>query len=481
MVNEYLNNTKETKKSLQAKIKHLENELKITKSEYEKSVQKYLELNSNIEEKVKERSKQLREVQKRLELKTRQLEQDRKTLINTEQRFKDLFHNSPEAIVVIDLKHRIIGINPTGCLMFNKSKRDLIGDVPYFNALAREKTNMVETYNQVCQSKQSFIESTIWTADQLTIPVEISSSRMQYLGQQAIVLHIHDISSSIESEEKIREAMQTINTYNQKLEHMLKDRTKDLIRTERHAAFSLLIQGIVHNLRNPLTVVSGGAELILLNKEILENDNVEIPEELKSVLESSWHNSTLILESSKKLAKIISSMMAKSKSDNTDEIETVDLNEIVSQELEFLDTDSQFKNRLRKSIYLVNDKLLVDIVPSELSQVFQNLVRNALDAVYLKEDAMLEINTGRTDDMVWFSIQDNGPGVPKEIQSKIFDPFFSTKPKATTKNAEEPVGTGLGLHICSEMVNAYDGKIEIKSKDNIGTIVTVHIPASTIN
>lgn len=478
MVNEYLGVKKETKKSLQMHIKHLENELKITKAEYEKSVEKYLQLYSNVEEKVKERSNQLREVKNRLEIKTRQLEQDRKTLVNTEKRFKDLFDNSPEAIIVIDMKHRIIGINPAACLMFNKSKRDMIGDVPYFNALAREKTQMVETYNQICQSKQSFVESIIWTADQVTIPVEISSSRMQYLGQQAIVLHIHDISSSVESEEKIREAMQTINTYNQKLEHMLEDRTKDLIRTERHAAFSLLIQGIVHNLRNPLTVVSGGAELILLHKEKLDEENIKIPEELKVALESAWHNSNLILESSKKLVKIINSMMAKSKSDNTDEIESVDLNEIVSQELEFLDTDKQFKTNIRKSIYLANDKLIVDIVPSELSQVFQNLVRNALDAMYAETDAMLEINTGRTEDKVWFSIEDNGPGIPRKIQSKIFDPFFSTKPKATTKNAEEPVGTGLGLHICSEMVHAYDGKIEIKSKENIGTIVTVSIPAS---
>jgi PAS domain S-box-containing protein len=478
MNNEYLNNKMDSKNTLQVQIKHLENELQVTKAENEKTIQKYLELYSNVEEKVKERSIQLKKVQQRLEVKTKQLEQDRKTLINTEQRFKDLFQNSPEAIVVIDLKHRIIGINPAACLMFNKSKRDLIGDVPYFNALAHEKEEMIETYNQICQSKQSFTESTIWTADQVAIPIEISSSRMQYLGQQSIVLHIHDISNSIESEKKIREAMDTINEYNQKLEQMLEDRTKDLIRTERHAAFSLLIQGIVHNLRNPLTVVSSGAELILLNKEKLENDNVTIPEELKSALESSWHNSALIIKSSKKLVKIINSMMAKSKSDNTDEIETVDINEIVNQELEFLDTDSQFKSRLRKSIYLANDKLMVEIVPSEVSQVFQNLVRNAMDALYSTVDAMIEIYTGRSDDKVWFSIQDNGPGIPKDIQSKIFDPFFSTKPKATTKKSEEPVGTGLGLYICSEMVHAYDGKIELKSKENVGTKVTVYIPAS---
>ena len=130
--------------------------------------------------------------------------------------------------------------------------------------------------------------------------------------------------------------------------------------------------------------------------------------------------------------------------------------------------------RSRKSIFLINGELRIDIVPSELSQIFQNLVRNALDAIYYNKEAMLEIRTGRKEEKVWFSIQDNGSGIPKDIQSKIFDPFFSTKPKAK----ENKSGTGLGLHICSEMVNAYDGNIELKSKEKVGTKVTVYFPSA---
>ena len=125
--------------------------------------------------------------------------------------------------------------------------------------------------------------------------------------------------------------------------------------------------------------------------------------------------------------------------------------------------------------------LAAEIVPSELSQVFQNLVRNALDALYNTPDAMLEIKTGKNGDSIWFSIQDNGPGIPKDLQAKIFDPFFSTKPKTTTKNSKEPVGTGLGLYMCSEMINAYKGKIELKSKENEGTKITVYIPSAQSN
>jgi PAS domain S-box-containing protein len=467
----------DSKDVLSARIKQLENELKVAKEEHENTIQKYIELNSSVEEQVKDRSNKLKDVQLKLEKKTRELEQERNTLKNTEQRFKDLFQNSPEAIIVIDLKHKIVAINPAACFMYNKTKRELVGAKPYFNAPEEMNNKLVETYNQICESKQSYIESNFWTTDGTIIPVEISSSRIQYLGKPSIVLHIHDISVRLEAEKEIRKAMETINTYNQKLEQMLQERTKDLIKTERHAAFSLLIQGIVHNLRNPLTVVSGGAEMILMGKEKLEKDKVNIPEDVKKPLELSWKNAKAILESTNKLVKMINSLMAKSKSDNTDKVETVDLNDIVNQELEFMDTDTRFKHKTKKSIYLINDKLNVNIVPSELSQVFQNLVGNALDALYNNPDAMLEIYTGRSDDEVWFSLQDNGPGIPKEIQSKIFDPFFSTKPKAKTGIAGEPVGTGLGLYICSEMVHAYGGKIEVKSKPGTGTKVTVYIPA----
>ena len=478
MVEDYLNTELDSKKALISRIKQLENELKVSKEEHENTVEKYIELYSNVEEKVKDRSNKLKDVQYKLEKKTRELEQERITLKNTEQRFKDLFQNSPEAIIVIDLNHKIVGINPAACFMYNKTKRELVGAKPYFNAPDDMKQKLVDTYNQICECKQSYIESEFWTTDGTIIPVEISSSRIQYLGRPSIVLHIHDISVRLEAEKEIQQAMDTINTYNLKLEQMLNERTKDLIKTERHAAFSLLIQGIVHNLRNPLTVVSGGAEMILMGKEKLEKDNIIIPEETKKPLELAWKNAKAILESTNKLVKMINSLMAKSKSDNTDEVETVDLNDIVNQELEFMDTDARFKHKTKKSIYLINDKLNVDIVPSELSQVFQNLVGNALDALYNNPDAMLEIYTGREIDQVWFSLQDNGPGIPKEIQSKIFDPFFSTKPKSKTGNAGEPIGTGLGLYICSEMINAYGGKIELKSKPGTGTKVTVFLPAA---
>jgi len=477
MLDEYLNSDNKSTELMRAQIKHLNNELKVTKAEQEKTIKKHTELNSNLEEKIKDRSNKLEDVQNRLEIKTKELEQERSTLKNSEQRFKDLFQNSPEAIIVINKKHKIIGINPAACLMFNKNKRDLIGDVPYFNAHDRERIEMMKTYNQICSCKQSYVESKLWTVDNVVLPVEISANSIRYLGQEALVLHIHDMSIRIESEEKVRSAMEMVNEHNKKLEDMLEERTKDLIRTERHAAFSLLIQGLVHNLRNPLNGVSGGAQTILMNKEMLEKKNVTIPDELKKPLEMSWRNANAILKSSNKLVKIIDSMMAKSKSDNTEEIESVDLNEIVSQELEFLDTDTQFKHTIRKSIFLINGELRIDIVPSELSQIFQNLVRNALDAIYYNKEAMLEIRTGRKEEKVWFSIQDNGSGIPKDIQSKIFDPFFSTKPKAKENKSGEPVGTGLGLHICSEMVNAYNGKIELKSKEKIGTKVTVYFPA----
>ncbi len=274
----------------------------------------------------------------------------------------------------------------------------------------------------------------------------------------------------------LKEAIQTVNKYNIQLEMMLEERTKELIKTERHAAFSLLIQGIVHNLRNPLSGVSGGAEMILLNRELMKKRGVSIPSELIETFDDVWKYADMIFTSSKKLVFMIDSLMSKSKSDKTDNIEIINLNDIIDQEINFLFADQRFRHNVKKTIKLSDNKLMLEIVPSELSQIFLNLVKNAMDAMFSQENAEISIITGKENETVWISIEDNGSGIPKNIQSKIFDPFFSTKPKASSAIGNEPIGTGLGLHTCSQMIRSYKGLIEMDSKVGRGTKFKIYFP-----
>lgn len=105
--------------------------------------------------------------------------------------------------------------------------------------------------------------------------------------------------------------------------------------------------------------------------------------------------------------------------------------------------------------------------PSEINQVFLNLITNASQAT--GNDGIVTIKTFSRDDKVCISISDNGTGISEEVMSKIFEPFFTTKPIGT--------GTGLGLSICQKIIQSHQGRILVQSKEGVGTLFTIELPS----
>lgn len=108
--------------------------------------------------------------------------------------------------------------------------------------------------------------------------------------------------------------------------------------------------------------------------------------------------------------------------------------------------------------------------PEELSQVWSNLIHNAIHAMNNK--GILEVEATREDDFVVVRISDYGCGIPEDIQTKIFEPFFTTKPRGE--------GTGLGLDIVQKVVEKHHGKIEVTSGQG-KTTFTVSLPMTRCN
>jgi signal transduction histidine kinase len=107
--------------------------------------------------------------------------------------------------------------------------------------------------------------------------------------------------------------------------------------------------------------------------------------------------------------------------------------------------------------------------PSQLNQVFLNLITNAAQATEGRSDAEIRLATRAPDPgHVEIEVADNGKGIPADVLSKIFDPFFTTK--------EAGKGTGLGLSIAYKIVEAHGGRIAVDSKAGAGTRFTVRLP-----
>ena len=109
--------------------------------------------------------------------------------------------------------------------------------------------------------------------------------------------------------------------------------------------------------------------------------------------------------------------------------------------------------------------------PGQLNQVWMNLLSNAAEAVLTKESPLVTVKSVQEADRIKVTISDNGTGIPPEVQSKIFEPFYTTKPVGQ--------GTGLGLSICHSIMLRHGGEIECESKINEGTSFVIKIPIYT--
>lgn len=250
----------------------------------------------------------------------------------------------------------------------------------------------------------------------------------------------------------------------------------DLVRHKNQAAIGELIQGICHNLNTPLGAIMGHVELIQMRLEQAQGGMLEISKVERSV--------RLIHEASERLSNIVSNLMIKSRMEQTPKRQFIALDRLIHQEMDFLQADHFLKHRVQVVIEIEPELPELFINYAEFSQVFGNLVRNALDAVSEVESPQLEIKTYNGEDSIIIEIHDNGPGVPENLRTEIFTPFFTTKIPVDSIQHEEDSsaqslrshGVGLGLYSVVQLLEPYKGHIEVLDSHLTGACFRVHLP-----
>ena len=295
-----------------------------------------------------------------------------------------------------------------------------------------------------------------------------------------------EVKARVATHLKLKAAVDKIRQYNEELEEVVAESSKELIRSERQAAFGQLIQGIVHNLKGPLTTIRGGAQtcqatLKAIQKEIDKagSDPERFSEKFPALMQGAAKAAELVDTASRRLSEMINALMSKSSSDQSRKVERLDLNDIIRQELSFLDADLHFKHRIEKKIALSTEPIPIMVNAPEIAQVFSNLISNAIDAMHDRPNPTIAITTAKRNHYAWLEITDNGTGIAPENLSRIFDPFFTTKPKAGGSQngaASGPMGTGLGLYMCMRSIKALKGDILTESTAGGGTTFRVMLP-----
>lgn len=142
---------------------------------------------------------------------------------------------------------------------------------------------------------------------------------------------------------------------------------------------------------------------------------------------------------------------------------TVDLNELVEGTMHFLGPEIADR-RITVTLELAESLPLLYVDPDQMKQVFYNLVRNGCQA--MGSDGALTVRTGSDDENVFVTFADNGPGIPADQVSRVFEPYYTTK----------RTGSGLGLLIVRRIVHDHGGEVEFRSREGVGSEVTVHLP-----
>ncbi|MDF1525543.1 MAG: ATP-binding protein [bacterium] len=220
--------------------------------------------------------------------------------------------------------------------------------------------------------------------------------------------------------------------------------------TEKLSAVGRMAASIAHEIRNPLASMSGSIQML---KKDLDLDG----EDLKLM--------NIILKETERLNVLLGDFLAYARPP-APHFEDVDLREIIEDAVRLL-RNTALESELNLLTMLPEERAILSVDMSQIHQIIMNLVKNSAEAIGGKGDIVISLtrsgNNPEGDSIL--AVSDKGPGIPKEILPRIFEPFITSKVS----------GTGLGLAIVYQLVQIHKGTVEIHSEEGQGTTVSVRL------
>jgi len=426
----------------------------------EKIEEKLINLNSELERRVKKRTKELqKEINERI--------QAEEMLRESEEKYRQIFENANDGIL-LTINGIVRFINPklyeiTGFLPKESISRPFTDfvhpdyqEIVYNNHLGRLKGEDVpERYDIQAYTKKGDLR---W--------FEIKSAIIQWEDQPAVLTFLTDVTERKKIASELHELNLHLENRVQTELKKIKEQQQQLIQKSKLESLGELAAGIAHEINQPL----GGISLLLDNIHYKSTKGKLTSEYLEEKLRKSF-------EDIDRIKMIIDHIRAFSRDQDTTDFIRIDIQEVIMNALGMIKHQYQ-KYDIEFELNLNCQEPFILGNPYKLEQVLLNLFSNARFAVSEKCKQFAEkniplrkkiiISTYNSNNEIGFSIEDNGIGIPKKLQKNIFDPFFTTK--------SEEVGTGLGLSISYGIIKEMHGNISVESKENEFTKMIVGFP-----
>ncbi|MDO9092026.1 MAG: ATP-binding protein [Rubrivivax sp.] len=263
--------------------------------------------------------------------------------------------------------------------------------------------------------------------------------------------------------------LSTLNAEMLAINGELKATQAQLLQSEKMASIGQLAAGVAHEINNPIGYVyanfntlsgyvtdllavargGGGGSAKPLDLEFLSEDLPDLLRETRDGLD--------------RVTKIVRDLKDFSRVDTSDAWESADVLAGLESTLNIVQNEVKYKATIDRQLVALP---AVCCRPSEINQVFMNLLVNAAQSI--PERGVIRLASGFDDEQVWVEVADTGKGMTPEVRNRIFEPFYTTKPVGQ--------GTGLGLSLSYTIVQKHHGRIDVDSEPGRGTTFRVTLP-----
>jgi PAS domain S-box-containing protein len=376
-------------------------------------------------------------------------------LRESEERFRTLFENVMDAIVVIDpsVRGKVVSANPAACRLFGYTQEEFVG---------LDKHALVDTSDPGLstmlehrkEGRQASAQLTYRRKDGSRFTGDVTSAFFRdSKGKRRVVAVVRDVTARKRTEEEIRRERDD-------LELRVRERTAELERKNRE--LSTLNQDLQefafvasHDLQEPLRKIQMFGEMLGKYGKGLNDQGIDCLNRMQ--------------DGAKRMGTLLSALLDYSRvTTRTEEFNVVDLSEVARDAI----SNVEYWIRRNRGQVLVEDLPIIDADRSQVVRLFQNLLSNGLKYQKPGEPPVVKVSGTKTGKTCRILFEDNGIGFEEKYLERIFKPFERLHGRSSAYT-----GVGMGLAICRKIVERHSGAITAKSTPGKGSTFIVTLPA----